>query len=89
MQLVSWSMPPGARFTIYTTSLGTPTYRLNTNGAAGCTITTWPGNIPRGVHGHGNWAFSALGNYSLTFKATAQGGAGVTSGNVTYTFQVG
>jgi surface-anchored protein len=90
MELVSVSAPAGGRFTLYTTNaFGTPTYRLNSNSAAGCPISVWPGNISAGVHAHGNWAFSALGTYTLTFKATTQGGAGVSTPNVSYTIQVG
>ncbi|WP_213451383.1 choice-of-anchor M domain-containing protein [Rhizomonospora bruguierae] len=91
MELVSVSsVPAGGRLTLYTTNaLGVPTYRLNSNTAAGCPISTWPGNISAGTHAHGNWAFSALGTYTLVFRATAQGGAGVASPAVSYTVQVG
>ncbi|MGI5183516.1 choice-of-anchor M domain-containing protein [Dactylosporangium sp. CA-152071] len=91
LELVSWTAPAGGRFALYTTAgfPATPTFRLNTNAAAGCSATVWPGGIAAGTHAHGNWAFSQLGTYTLTFKATAQNGAGATSGNVTYTFQVG
>jgi surface-anchored protein len=87
------SNPPGGRFTLYTTATSglsvVPTFRLNSNTAAGCSLPVWPGGIGAAVHGHGNWAFSQAGTYTLTFKATAQNGAGATSGNVAYTFQVG
>ncbi|GAA3212297.1 choice-of-anchor M domain-containing protein [Dactylosporangium siamense] len=91
LELVSWTAPAGGRFALYTTAgfPAAPTFRLNTNAAAGCPVTVWPGGIAAGSHAHGNWAFSQLGTYTLTFKATAQNGAGATSGNVTYTFQVG
>jgi surface-anchored protein len=88
LELVSASGP--GRFALYTTnSFGTPTYRLNTNTAAGCPVSVWPGGIAAGTHAHGNWAFSALGTYTLTFKATTQNGSGVSTPNVSYTFQVG
>jgi len=42
-------------------------------------------------HAHFNWAFSATGTYTLTFRATATlaNGTPVTSGPVPYTFVVG
>jgi surface-anchored protein len=91
LQLVSVTGPAGARFALYTTAgfPATPTFRLNSNSAPGCGLTLWPGGIAAGTHAHGNWAFSALGTYTLTFQATAQNGAGATSGTVSYTFQVG
>ena len=81
---------PG-RFALYSTAgfPATPTFRLNTNSAAGCGVSVWPGGIAAGTHAHGNWAFSALGTYTLTFRATVQNGAGATSGTVSYTVQVG
>ncbi|GAA2373571.1 choice-of-anchor M domain-containing protein [Dactylosporangium salmoneum] len=94
LELVSVvSSPAGGRFTLYTTATSglsvVPTFRLNSNTAAGCNVPVWPGGIGAATHGHGNWAFSQAGTYTLTFKATAQNGAGATSGNVAYTFQVG
>lgn len=89
LELTGSTGPTGGRFTLFTVdSTSNPTYLLNTNSAAGCPKSVWPGGISAGVHGHGFWAFSATGTYTLTFKATAQNGAGATSGNVTYTFQV-
>ncbi|MEE6262601.1 choice-of-anchor M domain-containing protein [Plantactinospora sonchi] len=91
MELVGVSsVPAGGRFALYTTNaFGSPTFRLNSNSAAGCPISIWPGNIGAGGHAHGNWAFSAPGTYTLSFRATAQGGAGVASPTVNYTFQIG
>ncbi|WP_410812802.1 choice-of-anchor M domain-containing protein [Micromonospora sp. 067-2] len=94
MELVSAvSSPAGGRFALYTTATSgltvVPTFRLNSNTAAGCATPVWSGGIGAGVHGHGNWAFSQVGTYTLTFRATAGNGAGPSSGNVTYTFQVG
>ncbi|MGH3823504.1 MAG: TIGR03769 domain-containing protein [Pseudonocardiaceae bacterium] len=47
--------------------------------------------MSRGTHGHGWWAFSATGTYTLTFRATATtiGGNAKSSGDQTYTFVVG
>ncbi|KHD77903.1 hypothetical protein MB27_08315 [Actinoplanes utahensis] len=94
LELVSaTSNPPGGRFTLYTTVKSglvvVPTFRLNSNTAAGCNLPVWPGGISAGGHGHSNFAFSQLGTYTVTFKATAQNGSGATTGNVVYTFQVG
>jgi putative ABC transporter-associated repeat protein len=53
------------------------------------TYTTY--TLQVGVHVHTNWAFTALGWYTLTFEATASTLAGdkVTSGLVDYTWYVG
>ncbi len=92
LELVSSTVPTGARFALYTTSLGAASFRLNTNTAPGCQLTTWPGGgIDSGTHAHAFWAFSTAGIYTLTFRATATttGGATVSSGDQTYTFLVG
>lgn len=92
LELVSSTVPAGARFALYTTSLGSASFRLNTNTAPGCQITTWPGGgIDSGTHAHAFRAFSTAGIYTLTFRATATttGGAAVSSGDQTYTFLVG
>ncbi|MEO3924908.1 choice-of-anchor M domain-containing protein [Micromonosporaceae bacterium B7E4] len=91
MELVGVSsVPAGGRFAIYTTNaFGTPSFRLNSNSATGCPISVWPGGIAAGGHAHGNWAFSAAGTYTLSFRATTQGGSGVASPTVDYTVQVG
>ena len=91
LELTSWSGPAGSRFALYTTAgfPATPSFKLNTNTATGCPVSVWPGGIAAGTHAHGNWAFSTAGIYTLTFRATAQNGAGATSGEVTYTFQAG
>ncbi|MGF1646029.1 MAG: TIGR03769 domain-containing protein [Kineosporiaceae bacterium] len=54
-----------------------------------CQKEDW--TLPRNTHGHGFWAFTQAGTYSLTFKATAttSGGFAKDTGLVTYTFQVG
>lgn len=91
LTLVGSTAPTGGTFALYTTNaFGTPTFRFNTNPATGCPKSVWAG-ISRNTHGHGNWAFSKSGTYTLTFKVTATTTAGspVSSGNVTYMFVVG
>jgi len=46
--------------------------------------------VPTGVHVHGNWGFTAPGEYTVTFEATATlaDGTPVSSGPVPYTFTV-
>ncbi|MGL4175012.1 MAG: choice-of-anchor M domain-containing protein [Dermatophilaceae bacterium] len=87
LSLVSSTVPSGGRFALYQTSLGSPSVKLNSSTTSGCTVNQWPGGIGAGTHGHGNWTFSTTGTYTLVFKATTKEGR--TSGNVTYTFQVG
>lgn len=79
------TMPAGATFALYTTSLGTPTFRFNTNTTGSCAKSTF--TVNRNVHGHGAWAFTQPGIYTLRFQAT---GSGATASPwVTYTFDVG
>jgi surface-anchored protein len=90
LRLDSWTVPSGARFALYTTSLSGPTFRLNTHsGTAGCLKQAW--TLPRNTHGHGFWAFTQAGTYTLKFRATAttSGGVAKDTGLVTYTFVVG
>lgn len=62
-----------------------PSVVLSNSSASGCAKSSFSiGSTP---HGHANWAFSAPGNYQITFKATVTGGA--TSGNVVYNFTIG
>lgn len=91
LELTGWSGPAGSRFALYTTAgfPATPSFRFNTSTATGCPVSVWPSGIAAGTHAHGNWAFSTAGTYTLTFRATAQNGAGASSGEVTYTFQAG
>ncbi|MFK3983563.1 choice-of-anchor M domain-containing protein [Micromonospora sp. NPDC050397] len=91
LELTGWSGPAGSRFALYTTAgfPATPSFKFNTNTAAGCPVTVWPSGVAAGTHAHGNWAFSTAGTYTLTFRATARNGAGASSGLVTYTFQAG
>ncbi|MGI5149640.1 choice-of-anchor M domain-containing protein [Plantactinospora sp. CA-294935] len=48
-------------------------------------------DVPVHTHAHANWAFSALGSYTLTFQAdaTLAGGGTVSTGPVDYSFVVG
>ncbi|TDC30061.1 hypothetical protein E1211_24940 [Micromonospora sp. 15K316] len=48
-------------------------------------------DVPIGTHAHANWVFSALGSYTLTFRAdaTLSNGTTVSTGPVTYHFVVG
>jgi surface-anchored protein len=86
IQLVSVSGP--GHVTLYT--LGglpaQPSVVLSNNSTTGCPKSTFSISSTA-PHGHANWAFSAAGNYDLTFRATVTGGT--SSGNVTYHFQIG
>ncbi|TDB92862.1 hypothetical protein E1091_12490 [Micromonospora fluostatini] len=48
-------------------------------------------DVPVGTHAHANWAFTALGSYTLTFQAdgTLANGTKVSTGPVEYSFLVG
>ncbi|MEU0077552.1 choice-of-anchor M domain-containing protein [Micromonospora tulbaghiae] len=48
-------------------------------------------DVPVHTHAHSNWAFSAQGDYTLTFQAdaTLTGGTTVSTGRVDYSFVVG
>lgn len=48
-------------------------------------------DVPVQTHAHSNWAFSALGDYTLTFQvdATLTGGTTISTGPVDYSFLVG
>lgn len=80
------TVPTGDKVGLYTTSVGSTSVKFNTSTTSGCTVSTFPGGIVAGAHGHGFWSFSAKGTYKLKFKATV---GTATSGWVTYTFQVG
>jgi surface-anchored protein len=85
LDVAASTVPSGARFALYTTSLGSPTFRFNTNSTGSCLKSTF--QVNRNAHGHGFWAFTKAGTYTLKFRAT---GTGVTaSAWQTYTFQVG
>ncbi|MEJ3742506.1 choice-of-anchor M domain-containing protein [Actinomycetes bacterium KLBMP 9797] len=90
LELVGFDGPQGSWFSIYTTgALGQLSFKINTYGGFGCPVSIWPGGLTTGTYGVGNWLFSHQGNYTLKFRATAQNGAGATSGIVAYTFHVG
>lgn len=85
VRLVGASGP--GQFALYTVnSFGTPTVLLNSGDGLPDSF-----DVPRGTHAHGNWAFRAIGTYTLTFEvtATSAGGSPVGSGQVAYTFVVG
>jgi surface-anchored protein len=86
---VTWNLTsidgPG-HMAIYTTrSNGSPTVVFNSRDGLPDTTT-----IPPYAHVHANWAFSAAGQYTVTFEATATlvDGTPVTTGPVPYTFTV-
>lgn len=68
------TIPAGGRFAVYTTSLSTASFKLNTNPTASCTKTLF--SVNRNTHAHGAWAFTAPGTYVLKVRAT---GTGVTA----------
>lgn len=79
---------PG-EFALFTVdAFGTPTVLMNTrDGLDGSDRAT----LLAGSHGHANWAFSAPGDYDLTFTASgtlAGGGGPVTSDPATFRFTV-
>lgn len=82
MSLLSVS---GGNLSVYTQSLGTPTV-LFTSGDG--LPDTKP--LAAGAHTHANWAFSAAGTYTVTFRVSgtlAATGATVST-DATYTFKV-
>ncbi|ONI88744.1 hypothetical protein ALI22I_17270 [Saccharothrix sp. ALI-22-I] len=82
-KLISVSGP--AHFSVYTTSLGTPTVWFDSGNG-----TPDSRNIAINTHAHANWAFEAAGTYTVVFEVTATLAAGgtVTTGQKTYTFTV-
>jgi surface-anchored protein len=76
----------GGQFSVYVTSLGTPTVLFHSRAAGPKTQT-----VAAGAHTHRSWAFNTAGTYTVTFKVTgtlAGTTTQKTSGNVTFTFQV-
>jgi surface-anchored protein len=79
---------PG-RVIVYTVDpVGEPQVRLDSDNPLPAAIP-----IQRGVHTHGNWAFTAAGTYTVTFRATGTAAATATtpeepkqSAAVVYTF---
>lgn len=77
---------PGS-FNVYLTGVGAPDLWFSSADAPGTDVQT----IATGDHTHVNWAFSEPGDYEVTFQADAvlpDGITQVSSGPVTYTFQV-
>ena len=85
LTLVGATVPAGAKFAIYQASaFGSLSYKLNTSTTSGCQVSSF--TVSAGTHGHGYWTFTKPGTYTLVFKATV---GTASSGNVTYSFQVG
>jgi surface-anchored protein len=88
---IDWSLVdvdgPGAFIVYSVDGFGTPTVLFNSNDPLPQTLT-----IPTGTHTHVNWAFTAEGEYTISYSAAGEleGGGGPTdSGPVEYTFQIG
>ncbi|WP_222722864.1 choice-of-anchor M domain-containing protein [Actinomadura alba] len=76
----------GGQFSIYRTSLGSPTVLFHSRDSGPKTQY-----VSAGSHAHANWAFNTAGTYTVTFKVTgtlAGTTTTKTSGNVSFTFQV-
>jgi surface-anchored protein len=77
---------PGTMIVYSTDAFGTPMVQLNSRSGP------YMIPLPVGSHAHSNWAFTATGRYELTFEASgrlAGSGAMISTGNVTYVFDVG
>ncbi len=87
---LDWSLVevdgPGAFIAYSVDGFGDPTVLFNSNDPLPQTLT-----IPTGAHTHVNWAFTAPGEYVVTYQADATpvGGSPVSSGPVAYSFLVG
>ena len=75
---------PGTLQVFQSDTFGNPVRRFSSTGTE---FREW--NLPRGTHAHANWAFSATGSYTLTFKATAVTNGVSISSTQNYTFVVG
>jgi surface-anchored protein len=77
---------PGSMHVYTTDGFGVPTVLFTTGSA-------FPQSRSLGVpsHAHHNWAFGAVGTYTVVMRATATlaNGSAVTSGPIGYTFRVG
>ncbi|MGI5149644.1 choice-of-anchor M domain-containing protein [Plantactinospora sp. CA-294935] len=83
-RLTSVSGPAG--FSIYTTSLGSPSVLFDSGNGLPDNL-----NVNYNSHAHVNWGFDAAGTYAVTFQVTgtlAATGATVSSGSKTFTFEV-
>ncbi len=81
---------PG-HFFLYSTSgvTGAPDVRMNSRDGLSDSVDF--ADVPAGGHRDFNWAFTAPGTYAIAFEASGtlvDGGQAVSSGPVTYTFQV-
>ena len=77
---------PGDVTLFDTNSLGTPSIKFRSNDGMPDKL-----DVPVHTHAHASWVFSALGTYTLTFRAdaTLAGGGTVSTGPVDYKFVVG
>jgi surface-anchored protein len=85
-RLTSVSGPAG--FSIYTTALGSPTVLFDSGNGLPDNLNV---NYNSHAHAHANWGFDAAGTYAITFQVTgtlAATGATVSSGSMTFTFEV-
>lgn len=75
----------GGDFTVYQTSLGSPTPVFHSRTAGPKTKT-----VSRLAHAHANWTFNAATTYKVTFKVTGTlaGTSTTVSDTETFTFQV-
>ncbi|MGL5857893.1 MAG: choice-of-anchor M domain-containing protein [Angustibacter sp.] len=83
LQLVSASVPSGAKFALYQAVTGGTSIKLNTT-TGSCNRSSFA--MTAGTHAHANWVFTKAGTYTLTFRATV---GSASSANVAYTFSVG
>ncbi|MGL4172652.1 MAG: choice-of-anchor M domain-containing protein [Actinomycetota bacterium] len=83
LELVSASVPSGAKFALYQAVTGGTSIKLNTT-SGGCNLSSF--TMSSGTHAHANWVFTQAGTYTLTFRAKV---GSATSSNVAYTFSVG
>lgn len=84
-------MDRGGHFSMYQTdSFGTPFFHFTTSDGIGSGDLLSP--ITMGAHAHYNWAFTAPGEYHVTFQSeanyTLDGGNQITNGVGTFTFYV-
>ncbi|MFY1636464.1 choice-of-anchor M domain-containing protein [Solwaraspora sp. WMMB335] len=77
---------PGDLFVFTQDSFGSPLMKFRSDDGLPDAL-----DVPAHTHAHANWAFTAEGNYTLTFQADATlvGGGAVSTGPVEYSFVVG
>ncbi|MGE9292046.1 MAG: choice-of-anchor M domain-containing protein [Puniceicoccales bacterium] len=89
LTLESAVMPDGATFSVWTESLGVPTFLMTTaDGIDSSDLITL--DLDDADHMHVNWGFSEAGTYELTFSvsATEAISGDLQSSTATYTFNV-